>query len=206
MFQVLREREITSADTFYDLGSGNGRLALQMQLLTPIIKSVGIELSPTRHAQALLAQSAAHALRLDEGSGQLELFCADMLQSEYGGATLIFSYNLCLSNAFMGRMERHLLAQLPVGACVLLHGRGFPPPVHGVGGDLTDAAGAADSRANRLELRLRLSMWYGYCVVPVPSNGTRPHAAAAAVRRPQLRQTLERLGTTRFEREIFVES
>ncbi|MBM3468034.1 MAG: hypothetical protein FJX71_01215 [Alphaproteobacteria bacterium] len=45
---ILNDLDLTKNDVFYDLGSGVGKLVLQVYLTTPVKKSVGIELSKTR--------------------------------------------------------------------------------------------------------------------------------------------------------------
>lgn len=45
---ILDDLNLSRQDVFYDLGSGVGKLALQVYLTTPVKRSVGIELSTTR--------------------------------------------------------------------------------------------------------------------------------------------------------------
>lgn len=45
---ILDDMHLTRQDVFYDLGSGVGKLVLQVYLTTPVKRSVGVELSKTR--------------------------------------------------------------------------------------------------------------------------------------------------------------
>jgi hypothetical protein len=45
---ILEDLNLSRQDVFYDLGSGVGKLVLQVYLNTPVKRSVGIELSTTR--------------------------------------------------------------------------------------------------------------------------------------------------------------
>lgn len=56
---ILSDLNITKQDVFYDLGSGVGKLVLQVYLTTPVKRSVGIELSPTRWKIAEASQNQA---------------------------------------------------------------------------------------------------------------------------------------------------
>ena len=193
LFPLFRELRngcpITREDVFYDLGSGNGRLCLQMLLFTPIERSVGVELSATRHKHAVVAQAEACRLGLASRQ-QLRLFHRSMLEQPLGDATLVFCYNLCLDDAFLLRLRRRLAEQLPNGATVLVRGKPLlEPETHAQGveaevpsrGDATCAAGQGAGR-RRLALRLRLTMWYGYRVVDVePSH---PAAVTAVTTGP----------------------
>ena len=114
----------------------------------------------------MLAQAAASAQQLDDGStSRLNLICMSISDYDaYADATLVYCFNMCLDKPFLRRMETLLLAQLQLGACVLLHGQGFPEP---------DANGGTAARCGgrRLQLALRMRMWYGYQVVAVADGG-----------------------------------
>jgi hypothetical protein len=45
---ILDDLHLSKQDVFYDLGSGTGKLVLQVYLATPVKRSVGVELSKTR--------------------------------------------------------------------------------------------------------------------------------------------------------------
>ncbi|MBM3632181.1 MAG: hypothetical protein FJX03_00515 [Alphaproteobacteria bacterium] len=58
---LLDDLQLSRQDVFYDLGSGTGKLVLQVYMTTPVKRSVGIELSPTRWAIAEIARKQAAA-------------------------------------------------------------------------------------------------------------------------------------------------
>jgi hypothetical protein len=45
---ILEDLQLSRQDVFYDLGSGVGKLVLQVYMTTPVKRSIGIELSQTR--------------------------------------------------------------------------------------------------------------------------------------------------------------
>lgn len=192
LFSLLRDGEpLSSADTFADLGSGNGKLTLLMQLLAAPSRSIGVELSTTRHAQAVnaLYKARCSGLLPRQASDGPQFICASMLDVNLHDATLIFVYDLCLDEEFLHRLERHMVSELPLGASILIRGKKLP-----------EASSSIGMNGKRLELRLRVTMFYGYVVVD--DGSARP----PAVLRPHLRQTTEQLGTSGYERALFVDA
>lgn len=123
----LLGRPITSKDVFFDLGSGDGRLVLCVALLTDARRSVGVELCPTRHSQAMLAKAEADRRGLLDSRGEVELCCVSMLEHALQDATLVFSYNLPEPGGpFLYAMKAHLLHVLQPGAAILLRGQVLP--------------------------------------------------------------------------------
>ena len=57
---ILEDLNLSRQDVFYDLGSGVGKLVMQAYMTTPVKRSVGVELSTTRHkiAETTRAQAA----------------------------------------------------------------------------------------------------------------------------------------------------
>jgi hypothetical protein len=202
LFRLLRGFAVTEGDVFYDLGSGSGRLTMLVHFLTPTACSRGVELSLTRHRQAMVAMDRARDRSLlgrDAGESargrgrSLEFRCGSMLEDHLEGATMVFCYNLCLDAPFLRRLHLHLLERLPTGAAVLIGGKG-----------LGDSSGGTSSACRRLELRLRTCMFYGYIVVDnvLTSGGTR----GVATRRYDLRMGRLPLGDSSFERRVFFEA
>ena len=187
----LMRGHLHAEDTFVDLGSGSGRLTMYFAALTPVAKAIGVELSPTRHAQAIKAQRA-RALQLDAGpiEERLEFVCASMLQHDVAGATIVFCFCLCLDAPFLTRLESHLLARLPLGAVVVLRGKRFPR--------VAQKEPDGQPLLRRLELRLQHGMYFAYCVVRDGDESREPL-------RPRLKQTWEDLGTSAYRRAYLVE-
>ncbi len=55
MDKLLNKLNLGPNDYFYDLGSGVGKLVLYTAINTPVKKSIGIELSESRHQEASIA-------------------------------------------------------------------------------------------------------------------------------------------------------
>ena len=135
----LLGRSLNADDVFFDLGSGDGRLVLYLALLTKARRSVGVELCPTRHAQALAAKAEASRRGILASRGDVDLICDSMLEHDLAGATLVFSYNLPPpGGVFLYAMKAHLLRVLRHGACVLLRGQCLPAKEEGPRAFLAD--------------------------------------------------------------------
>lgn len=180
----LLGRPITSKDVFFDLGSGDGRLVLCVALLTDARRSVGVELCPTRHSQAVVAKAEASRRGLLASRGEVELCCVSMLEHALEDATLVFSYNLPEPGGpFLYAMKAHLLRVLRPGAAILLRGQVLP-------------AQANDTfLADRTSWAVRLSSPSDGGDEPLPgrdrvsNNG--PHAAVARVSFRRFQPVLE---------------
>ena len=200
LFANMLERPIScELDSFCDLGSGSGKLLLQMCTRTASV--IGIELSATRHEAAESALWEAQRRGHLSSRGNVHLYCASMLRHvAVAESNLIYCYSLALSPSFLSELRADLEARLPIGALVLLRGQGFPndgvvPP----------------TTAHRLqpvvETRIvnRVHNYFGYRLVE-----SDPVAAAAAVddgvvRTIELELQALPLGSTRFERLVFVQ-
>ena len=194
LFANMLERPIScELDSFCDLGSGSGKLLLQMCTRTASV--IGIELSATRHEAAESALWEAQR-RGHLSSSTVRLYCASMLRHvAVADSNLIYCYSLALSPSFLSELRADLEARLPIGALVLLRGQGFPndgvvPP----------------TTAHRLqpvvETRIvnRVHNYFGYRLVesddPVDDG---------VVRTIELELQALPLGSTRFERLVFVQ-
>ena len=199
LFRELLGRSIDpDADCFCDLGSGSGKLLLQMLLLNGMT-AIGIELSPTRHNQALAAVDEARAQSLFLPSGrEPKLHCASMLGNEVvAQANLVYCYSLALSPEFLLRLRSELeCSELPIGTLLVLRGQPFP------------AATESPARSKRacfklmLETRIqnRVHQYFGYRLVEDD------HGSVCVTEPPkllELYQRAERIGETRFERQLF---
>jgi SAM-dependent methyltransferase len=99
IFALLEHAHLDANDVFYDLGSGLGRVALLVGLLTPA-QARGIEIEP---AFCAYAQQHAQALRLS----RVTFINCDVREANYAGGTMFFMYT-----PFTGRMLQEVLAQL----------------------------------------------------------------------------------------------
>ena len=168
IFEAMLGRPVSADDVFCDLGSGSGRLLLQMLLLTNVRRVCGVELSPTRHSQAVAALGEARTrgelLAPLLESSRIQLHCASMLKHDAcADANLIFCYSLALSEAFLATIRDDLARRLPLGALVLMRGKGFD--------DVDGGSTPADGSGRRLQPALvtqivnRVHQYYGYRVV-----------------------------------------
>lgn len=120
---VGRCRNRTTPHVFYDLGSGVGRMVLQVFLDYPEVRgSVGVELSRDRHAAALelrqrvLGDGVASCTRtLVDGNKHVCRYCdlrhGDILEADFSDATIIWLANSFMAESFLrtlcGKMATH---------------------------------------------------------------------------------------------------
>lgn len=209
LFGDMRRGAVAGDDSFCDLGSGNGKLLLQLALMTHARHLTGVELSATRHAHATAALDAAEksGVLSPARSRSIEFCCSSMLgHAALRHTTLCFCYNLALDDAFLEILEADLAQRLPIGALVLLRGKPFP------GRTWVGVGSGASSRGMQpvIETRIvnRMHQFYGYRVADAstaPSDGTAD--AAAELRLLELEQCSAPLtGDTsgRFVHSFFV--
>lgn len=108
--QLIAATRLAADDVFVDLGSGVGKVVLQVALAIPGVRCIGIEIDGARHA------SACEALRRAEACGALEpgrcvLHHGDIGQADLGSATVLFAHSTCFSAAMMGSLVRRIAAQ-----------------------------------------------------------------------------------------------
>ncbi|KAL7477713.1 hypothetical protein ACHAW6_003512 [Cyclotella cf. meneghiniana] len=107
---------------FFDLGSGGGRLVLQSHLELPsVCRSVGIELSPTRHEIAMrrmkklvvsgtvdrIRESAQKSWGWETGvcsSSVIDLIQGDLFELDISKATHMYLSSLCFSDSMLERI------------------------------------------------------------------------------------------------------
>jgi precorrin-6B methylase 2 len=115
---LLKDLKLTAEDVFYDLGSGVGKVAVQVYLDSPVKKSVGVELSPTRHSHAIKVQG-----RLKD-AGKLKanrvlVFCQEnILHTDISDATVLFLCSTCYSDELMAGVADKI-QQLKIGTRVI---------------------------------------------------------------------------------------
>lgn len=140
--------------TFYDLGSGAGRLVVQSYLELPRVRrAVGVELSPSRHKAAVRAWSELMDSRRardvrgmgiladsvggsggdggaagpDSGEGGcVELCEGDLFQLDVESATHVYASSLCFTEEMMAKLANKLEGEAPVLRCVASLQK-FPP-------------------------------------------------------------------------------
>jgi len=123
---IVKKLGITSADTFYDLGSGNGKVVFLVSKLSGAT-CVGFELG---WWTVLFAKIKAHIrppLPLGEGRGEglnrIEFKNQNFFKADWSGANYIYGY---LYPPLMARVEAKFLADCKPGSIAII--RDFPLP------------------------------------------------------------------------------
>jgi SAM-dependent methyltransferase len=116
--KIIDELKPKKNDVFYDLGSGVGRMSVKMYLDSPVKKSIGVELAPTRHNQAVAVKTDLKRLGKIDINRSLEFLQEDILKANIDDATIIYLASTCFSNNFMKQITDRL-AKLKKGLHVL---------------------------------------------------------------------------------------
>jgi len=133
---------ISADDQFVDLGSGVGRVPLQIFFATAVRRSTGIELENSRHGHATAALKAVHNLATAKGSNSKEDVHLDLLEGDsqsltVAGRTLAFVHGDALTAALEGtsiifinslafpddlwmKLQTHLVTSLAPGTILVI--------------------------------------------------------------------------------------
>jgi len=101
--QLVRATGLASGDRFFDLGSGTGRVVLQVAACVPGTRCVGIEVSGSRHEAACAVRAQAVAKGL-VGRRQCVFLHQDLRDADFRRATVLFANSTC----FPAHLLRHL--------------------------------------------------------------------------------------------------
>ena len=107
--QLVRATQMTDSDSFVDLGSGVGKVVLQVAMLVPGIRCLGIELDSERHEGARRALRAA----VREGlvpKGACTLKHDSILDAKYGRATVLLANSTCFPSALLAQVSVRVAA------------------------------------------------------------------------------------------------
>ena len=105
--QLVRATRMTASDSFIDLGSGVGKVVLQVAMLVPGIRSMGIELDSERHEGARRALRAA----VREGlvpKGACTLKHDSILDAKYGRASVLLANSTCFPSALLAQVSQRI--------------------------------------------------------------------------------------------------
>ena len=111
---LFGELKLNSNDVFYDLGSGVGKTVLQAFLTTPFKKSVGVELSHTRHTYASTMLNKLLKEELRTQNRILEYREGNFLDTDFSDATIIYMCSVCYPDELMRAITNKIIA-LPAG-------------------------------------------------------------------------------------------
>lgn len=97
--KVISQISQSPSDIFLDLGSGIGKLALQVFLQTDVAKVIGIEALPILDSQAqkVAEQVAADYPIFWENDRELQFICSDFMKTSWLDATIIFACSTCFT-------------------------------------------------------------------------------------------------------------
>ncbi|MCH9688168.1 MAG: hypothetical protein K0V04_42445 [Deltaproteobacteria bacterium] len=94
-------------DTFYDLGSGLGKVVLQLAVSRPMAGCFGIELVRSRHRVAVGMLRRVQQLGLVR-TRACGFRCSDFMRARIGDATVVYSCSTAFSTAFMNELAARL--------------------------------------------------------------------------------------------------
>ena len=115
---------------FFDLGSGVGRLVMQAYMELPrISQSIGIELAPLRHQDAVhaweqlqpLAEETRRKIPTEQDiipTAKLDLVEGDFLEADLSEATHIYISSLCFTEDMMYKIAKKIESDAPNVQCV----------------------------------------------------------------------------------------
>ncbi len=97
MHDLISGMDVQPEDVFYDLGSGLGKFVAYVHMATQAQKSVGIELSITRHQRAEAALKKMKDNGFVDEARQIAFVCSDMTEADISDATIIYMCSTCFS-------------------------------------------------------------------------------------------------------------
>lgn len=105
--QLMDYFKPTSTDVFFDLGSGIGKVCVQVALTTPA-KAVGVELSSTRYAMAQQARQALIEKNILIIPSKLEFKNENILDADLSQGTIFFLCSTCFSDDLMSALTKKI--------------------------------------------------------------------------------------------------
>lgn len=110
---LCRHLRLGPDDAFYDLGSGLGKVVLQLAMQAPLRRCIGIELVGARHrvARRMLEQVRAQGLLCARECGFRH---GDMMRARIGDATVVYTCSTAFSTELMHALAARL-SRLPSG-------------------------------------------------------------------------------------------
>lgn len=111
-------------NTFYDLGSGIGKVNMGMAILHPEIRSVGIEIVPER---VRLAMSCLEKIKQKQIRNRILFHCGDFLSPDlnFKNAFCIFLSNLCFTKETNEQITEKIVREAPA-ECIIICSRELP--------------------------------------------------------------------------------
>jgi precorrin-6B methylase 2 len=116
--QLLNDLHLTVKDLFFDLGSGVGKVCVQVALTTPA-RAIGVELSQTRAqgAQRIKEELLKHNILTD--ANKLKFIEQNILNTDLSKATAIFMCSTCFSDSLMEALANKMATECKNGLRVI---------------------------------------------------------------------------------------
>lgn len=97
--ELLSEISLNQDDIFYDLGSGMGKVTLQVFLKTPVKEACGIEFIPSLYEQSIKigAKVKQDLPEFYVDDRKLRFIQGDFLETSFDSATVVFINSICFN-------------------------------------------------------------------------------------------------------------
>jgi len=105
--QLIATTRLSAGDRFVDLGSGVGKVVIQVAMQVPGVHCTGIELDSERHRQATRLLRAALAEGL-VARRQVMLRHASMLEATLDRATVLFANSTCFPAPLLAKLAERV--------------------------------------------------------------------------------------------------
>jgi hypothetical protein len=104
--KLISEAKLTEEDVFLDLGSGSGKVVIQVFLKTMVKEAIGIELLPELFQQSLFVSKRLKQELPDfyTGNRELAFLHGSFLDISLNGATVVVINSICYSQYFLSRL------------------------------------------------------------------------------------------------------
>jgi hypothetical protein len=130
--RVVAATGLGDGDVFVDLGSGIGKVALQVALTVPGVRCIGVEIDSLRHEKACKALQRALARGL-LAAGQCVFQHRDIRDTDLSEATVVLANSTCFPPPLVRLIARHVAGQahpVTLVATEALHPRTAAPLRH----------------------------------------------------------------------------
>ncbi|MGK0309289.1 MAG: hypothetical protein ACJAT5_000301 [Lentimonas sp.] len=105
--QLLNYLQLSEEDVFYDLGSGVGKINIQIGMTVSIKKCVGVELMYSRWKESSMALEEARSQNLLI-TKNVQFYNESFLESDITDASVIYIASTCYSSTFMDKFVRKI--------------------------------------------------------------------------------------------------
>lgn len=114
MQKLIKKMQINQQDIFYDLGSGTGKVVMQVFLSTSVKAAYGIECMPHLHqfAQAAQQQLQQELPAFYHHERQLHYYLGSFFDISFRDATIIYIGSPCFTQSMLNTLSRQM-NQLP---------------------------------------------------------------------------------------------